>query len=149
MEAASRRHVVLDAYPVVALLRDEPCAGEVAEVMAAEASVISAVTLGEVADVLVRRYEEDPARVEMTLESLLVESISVEPPTVDVAIRAGLLRARWYRRRGREASLGDCFVVAAARRGDAIATADPILAEVARGEGLEVVALPDSSGQRP
>jgi hypothetical protein len=39
--------------------------------------------------------------------------------------------------------------VAAARSDDAIATADPVVAEIARGAGLEVVALPDSNGRRP
>jgi PIN domain nuclease of toxin-antitoxin system len=133
----------------VALLRDEPCADEVGEILAGAVPVVSAVTLAEVTDVLVRSYGEDPARVEMTLGSLLTESIDVESPSAEIAIEAGLLRGRWYRRQRREVSLGDCFVVAAARSDDAIATADPVVAEIARGAGLEVVALPDSNGRRP
>jgi uncharacterized protein with PIN domain len=149
VEATPGPRVVLDAYPLVALLRDEPCAGEVMEILDSYVSVTSTVTLGELVDVLVRRYEEDVTGVEMVVASLLQESVAVEPPTVEAAVRAGLRRARWYRRRAREVSLGDTFVLAAARPGDAIATADPVLAEIARAEGVDVKALPDSSGRRP
>jgi hypothetical protein len=37
-----------------------------------------------------------------------------------------------------------CFVLAAAQDGDAVATAEPVVAELARGEGLDVEALPES-----
>jgi PIN domain nuclease of toxin-antitoxin system len=148
MATAAARRVVLDAYPLLAFLRDEPCAAEVGEIIAAGSSVTSSVTVAEAADVLVRVHGEDPGRVGATLGSLLADLVSVEAPDVEVGTRAGLLRARAYRRH-REISLGDCFVVAAARRGDVIATADPLLAVLAREEGLDVLALPDSSGRRP
>jgi PIN domain nuclease of toxin-antitoxin system len=67
-----------------------------------------------------------------------------------LALYAGCLRARHYRRRQCEISHGDCFAVALARNRRApIATADPALAVVARGEGVEVISLPDSAGKRP
>jgi hypothetical protein len=46
-------------------------------------------------------------------------------------------------------SLGDCFVLATAGPGDAVATADPVVAAVARAEGIGVESLPDSTGRRP
>lgn len=149
MEAPAGPRIVLDAYPLLAFLRDEGCAAEVAEILTRGRSVTSAVTVAEVADVLVRTHGEDPRQVEAILGSLLGDLVEVVAPTVEDGARAGLLRARWYRRRHREVSLGDCFVVAAAAPGDAVATADPLLAEMARGEGVDVVALPDSAGRRP
>lgn len=67
-----------------------------------------------------------------------------------LALAAGSLRARHYRRRTCEVSLGDCCALALAKRRDlALATADPELAATARAESVDVVALPDSRGRRP
>jgi predicted nucleic acid-binding protein len=67
-----------------------------------------------------------------------------------VALNAGPLRAKHYRRRHCEVSQGDCFALALAKhRGLALATADPDLAAVARAEGVELIRLPDSHGRRP
>jgi hypothetical protein len=46
-------------------------------------------------------------------------------------------------------SLADCFLVASVVDGVSIATADRPVAEIARAEGIEVIALPDSTGRRP
>ena len=110
---------------------------------------MSAVTLGEVADVLVRVFGQSAERVGAVLESMLEDAIAVESPEAETGTRAGLLRARWYRRRVCEVSLADCFVLAVAQGGDAVATADPVLAELARAEGIGVEALSDSAGRRP
>jgi uncharacterized protein with PIN domain len=149
VEASTSTRVVLDAYPVVALLRGEPCAVEVAALVRQRSAVMSAVTVAEVTDVLVRVFGQDAERVAAVLESLLDETIAVEVPGTEAATRAGLIRARWYQPRVREVSLGDCFVLATAQSGDVIATADPVIADVARAEALGVEALPDSSGRRP
>ena len=63
---------------------------------------------------------------------------------------AGALRARYYRKRQCEISLGDCFALALAKRRRAsLATSDPDLASAARSEGVAIVPLPDSRGTRP
>jgi predicted nucleic acid-binding protein len=60
------------------------------------------------------------------------------------------MRSRHYDKKTKTLSLADCLLLAhAILAGDAIATADPPLAAVARVEGLDVIALPDSSGERP
>lgn len=65
------------------------------------------------------------------------------------ARRSGSLRARYYHRGECDLSLADCILLASAGDGERIATTDPAVATVARAEGIDVVALPDSSGQRP
>jgi hypothetical protein len=46
--------------------------------------------------------------------------------------------------------MADSFLLAhALTDGGPIATSDPPIAAVARGEGVDVVGLPDSSGKRP
>jgi rRNA-processing protein FCF1 len=65
------------------------------------------------------------------------------------ATRAADIRARHYHWRDRDLSLADCFVIAAARPGDAVATSDSAVAHVARAEGLDVLALPNARGRRP
>jgi hypothetical protein len=69
-----------------------------------------------------------------------------EPDEAD-AWRAAELRARLYDRNDRSLSLADCFLLAHASEDGAVATSDPPVAEVARSEGIAVVALPDSSGR--
>ncbi len=60
------------------------------------------------------------------------------------------LRAKHYHRERRPVSIADCICLATALRlKEDLATTDPALAAVAREEGVTVVALPDSSGQRP
>jgi PIN domain nuclease of toxin-antitoxin system len=46
--------IVLDAYAVIAFLRDEPAADEVASLMRSDAVAMTAVGLGEVVDHLTR-----------------------------------------------------------------------------------------------
>jgi rRNA-processing protein FCF1 len=74
---------------------------------------------------------------------------SVHPVDESVAWRGALLRARHYHRSTSALSLADCVLVASAGPDDSIATADPAVATAARAEGIDVIALPSSSGQRP
>jgi predicted nucleic acid-binding protein len=59
-----------------------------------------------------------------------------------VACHAAEIRARHYHRSSRPISLADAVLVASARQGDQIATADPDVLAVADAEGLELVPLP-------
>lgn len=81
---------------------------------------------------------------------LVAGGLEVMPVDDAIGREAGRLHAVWYDRAKRPLSLADCVALATANAlGDSIATADPPLAETARAEAREVVALPDAAGRRP
>jgi len=139
---------LLDAYPLLALLLEEPAAQEVQGILAEQDAAISAVNLTEALDLAQRRNdipEHALARALAPLRTVL-EILPVEEKH---AWRAADLRARYYDRRERAVSLADCLLVASAAAGDRIATSDLAVAEVVRAEAIPIVALPDSAGVRP
>lgn len=142
MEAPARR-VVLDAGPVIALLLDEPRADAVQSLLGSRDARMSTVNAAEVVDVLVRVRGGEPERVSARVDELLsvVEPVT---PSLDVAARAGELRARHFRR-DRRLSLADCFCLATAEAGDTIVTTDGPLASAARADGIEVELLDSRS----
>jgi PIN domain nuclease of toxin-antitoxin system len=141
--------ILLDAYALVALLRDEAAADEVEALLRDGKSAVTVVNLAEAVDV-VARHDDVPVReVHDTLEPLLDDALALVAQDAVDAFRAADLRRRYYDRRARALSLADCLLLAACGEGDSVATADPPLAEAARSEGLTVVALPDSTGVRP
>ncbi len=138
--------IVLDPFAVLALLRDEPAAALVQQLVESDEDVaLTALGVAEVLDHLVRllRADEDEAVLD-------VAQLGLTPPTsidVSVAMQAGLLRARHYQRKNRAVSLADCVAAASARLSNArLASADPQLLDMCRDEGIDVVALPDSTG---
>jgi predicted nucleic acid-binding protein len=141
--------VVLDAYALVALLAEEPAAAEVEALIRERPTAIPAVNLAESLDVSERGLGAPRGRVRGAVEPLLAGELGVLDCTVRDAWRAASLRAQYYDRRERPLSLADCFLLAAAGDEDEVATADPAVAEVARAEGIGLVALPDGSGIRP
>ena len=136
---------VLDAYAVLALLKDEPAAAEVQRLLDAGTGALTALGVAEVVDHLVRLVgtdEEDAA-----LDVAQLGLASPDPVDGELALQAGLLRARHYHRRNCAVSLADCVAAESARSlGSAVATSDPHLLDVCRDEGIGVVPLPDSSG---
>lgn len=139
---------VLDAYCLIALLRDEPAAGEVEALLHAESAAISAINLAESLDVLQRRDGIGESELHRELSLLPGDALEVRPVTTGHAWRAAELRTRYYDRRERDLSLADCILLASAGPGERIATADPAVVEVARAEGLDVLALPGRDGAR-
>jgi PIN domain nuclease of toxin-antitoxin system len=140
---------VLDAYAVIAYLRGEACADEVATLLR-EPTVLTAVNAAEVVDQLVRVFGRDPDDVHADLALLARAGMSVQPVSAELGLEAGRLRARHYHGQRRAVSLADCVAAAAAlaeRR--PLATSDPALAIVVREEGGQVHALPGSGGTRP
>ena len=134
--------VLLDAYALIAYLRDEPGAAAVQDLLWKGELAMSAVQLGEVVDRM-ERIDGVPAdEVEVVISALAIE---VLPADYAVGAEAGRLRARHYRPTGRTLSIADAFCAAtAALQMCALATADPVLLTVAEAEGCATVRLPGS-----
>jgi predicted nucleic acid-binding protein len=140
--------VVFDAQPVIAFLTGEPAADEVAALIAGERAQMSVANAGEVLDVLIRVRLLDAEEARIGLDMLLDEAVEALPVTRPIALRAAELRAGSYRRRRIEVSFADCVAIATAEPDGRLATSDRVLAKVARGEGVEIISLPDSKGRR-
>jgi PIN domain nuclease of toxin-antitoxin system len=141
-------NVVLDAYAVIAALVGERAGREVEPLL--KDGVVSAPNLAEVLDVCVRVHGNPEPVVRERIGWLISGGLAVADLEPRSALEAGALRAKHYRRRSCEISLGDCYAFVLARhRGLALATADPDLAGVARAEGGRLIGLPDSRGKRP
>ncbi len=83
--------MILDAYAVVAFLRDEPAAGEVAQLLASNEDVaLTALGAAEVLDRLVRL---GPVEDEALLDLARLGLTEPEPLDAGAAAPAGLLRA--------------------------------------------------------
>lgn len=140
---------VLDAYAVVAYLRSEPCAGEVAHLLRSP-TALTAVNAAEVLDQLVRVFGRGPDDVHGDLALLAHVGMELAPVTGEIGLHAGRLRARHYHRERSAVSLADCIAAATALgRQQPLATSDPALAAVVRAEGGSVHPLADSSGRTP
>jgi predicted nucleic acid-binding protein len=139
--------IVLDSYAVLALLKDEPAANQVGRLLASEDASLTVLGVAEVLDHLIRLVgaDEDEAVLDLAQLGLLPPS----PVDGPLAIRSGLLRARHYHRKHRAVSLADCVAAEMARVIDGpLASADPHLLDVCQDEGIQLIALPDTSGQR-
>ncbi|ORV10855.1 PIN domain-containing protein [Mycobacterium celatum] len=138
---------VLDAYAVLALLKGEPAAEPVAQLLGDDPNVfLTPLGVAEVLDHLVRIEKATDEEAALDLAQLGL----ADPPALDetVATRAGLLRARHYHRTRRAVSLADCVVAVVARSAKtAVATSDPHLLELCHDEGIDVIVLPDSTGR--
>lgn len=133
---------MLDAGPLIAVLRDEPHAVGVVSAIGDAAVAVSTVTLAETVDVLERVHGWSSSALAETTEGVLGVALDFVVPTPAIAARAGSLRARHYRRRANDVSLGDCFVIATAAVGDTIVTSDRALERVARAEAVAVQLVP-------
>jgi PIN domain nuclease of toxin-antitoxin system len=140
---------VLDAYAVLAYLRAETCADEVATLLRTP-TVITAANAAEVLDQLVRVYERDPDDVHADLALLANAGMDIIAVTADQGLAAGRLRARHYHRERCAVSLADCLAAAAALgRDKPLATSDPALSALVRAEGGTIHRLADSEGVKP
>jgi PIN domain nuclease of toxin-antitoxin system len=141
--------IVLDAYAVLAYLRDERAAEEVGKLLSGP-TMLAAVNAAEVVDQLVRVYAQDPDDVHANLVMLAHTGMELAAVPADTGVLAGRLRARHYHRERMAVSLADCVAAAAALSTEcALATADPALASLVRSEGGRVHSLPDTAGRLP
>jgi PIN domain nuclease of toxin-antitoxin system len=140
---------ILDAYAVIAYLRGEPCAAEVAELLRGQ-PLLTSVNAAEVCDQMVRVFGADPDGIDADLALLGHAGLRVLPVSYELGMEAGRIRARRYHRERAAVSLADCVAAAAALAHRLpLATADPALATMLRAEGGDVHPLPDSRGRRP
>ena len=140
--------VVLDAYAVIAALVGEPARKDVEPHLAT--GCISAANLSEVMDVCVRVHRNAEAVVRERIDWLVAGGLEIVVLDTALAVAAGALRARRYRKRDCEISLSDSIAAAlAASRGQPLATSDPHLADAALAEGIELLPLPDTRGRLP
>ncbi|MBM2824234.1 MAG: Ribonuclease VapC [Thermoleophilia bacterium] len=141
--------ILLDAYAVLALARGEGPADEVEEIVRAHDCAMSAANYFEVADRLQRLWGWSKDDTSERFARLFGEPVRVLPFDEATAWHGADIRARHYERNTCALSLADCALLASAGPDDSIATADPAVAFVARAEGIGLIPLPDSSGQRP
>jgi len=140
---------ILDAYTVLAYLRGEPSADQVAALLR-QPTTLTAANAAEVVDQLVRVFAHDADDVHGDLLLLANIGMEIAAVTVEVGLLAGRLRGRHYERDTMAVSLADCIAAATAlTRRQSLATADPALARMLRREGGTVHALPDSRGRLP
>jgi predicted nucleic acid-binding protein len=139
--------IVLDSYAVLALLNGGPAAGDVQRIVEDdEDSLLTPLGVAEVLDHLVRlaNVEEEEAMLDLAQLGLATPT----PVESELAARAGLLRARHYRRKSRAVSLADCVAAENARPlGCRLASADPHLLDLCRDESIAVIPLPDSTSR--
>jgi predicted nucleic acid-binding protein len=139
----------LDAYALVAVAGDEPAADEVEQLLRTADPAITAINLAEAIEVLLRVYGLPDDAVSAAIAPVITAPLVVVACTEGHAWTVAALRRRHYDRRRRPLSLADCFLLASAGPADRIATADPVVADAARKEGIGLVPLPDTSGRRP
>jgi predicted nucleic acid-binding protein len=139
--------IILDSYAILAILKGEPAAAQVQELVEGdEDSALTSLGVAEVIDHLVRlaNAEEDEAILDLAQLGLATPT-AVE---ADLATRAGLLRARHYHRKNRAVSLADCVAAETARPlGSRLASPDPHLLDLCRDEHVAVIPLPDSASR--
>jgi PIN domain nuclease of toxin-antitoxin system len=136
---------ILDAYAVIAYLRDEPAAEAVAGLLASGEAALTAVGLGEVFDQLVRVAGGDEEDVALDLAELgLLDALDVDAA---LGAAAGRFRARHYHRTRCPVSMADCVLAESGRTlARPVATSDPHLLGVCHAEGIGVIVLPGSDG---
>ncbi len=141
---------VLDAQAIVAGLTAEPAMAAVTRILRDRDSVpmVSAATVAETMDVLVRGRHHRVERCDAQLELLYSGGLEVVPVDEEIGRLAGVLRARHWNRDHRPVSLADCMALATAMISrEPLATADAALIGAARAEGHPVIVLPDSQGR--
>lgn len=132
----------LDAYALIGFLAGGQALEPVRQLLRAGGAAVTTANIAETCDVSARRFGIPIARVVDLLDPLFGGPLKVVPLDLATAINAGALRAEHYARGGRELSIADAVLLASARRGDAIATADPLVLELAAQRGIVPMALP-------
>ncbi len=147
IEAAESSATLIDASALIALLGDEPAAGEVQEMLRSGAAMTT-LNLAEAIDRLKRRYGLEVEQTRPVIEGLLTKSLMLLALGPAQAWRAGEIRSAHYHRSRCPISLADAVLLASAPAGGRIASSDGPLLKVAASEGIPTTVLPDSKGRR-
>jgi uncharacterized protein with PIN domain len=134
--------VLLDAFALIALLADEPAAGEVEALLRQGNAAMTAVNLAEALDVLQRIQGIPRDRLEEITLPLVGERMTLITIDEQIARAAADIRARRYHRTRAPLSLADCILLAATGASDVLATADGPLLRAAEAENVNVKQLP-------
>ncbi len=134
--------ILLDAYALISFLVGGPATSQVRAILREGDAAVATANLIEVLDISQRVYNLPIVRAMDVLAPLFEGSVT--PVLLDLAIsqRAADIRARHYHRSRRPISLADAVLIASAKRGDRIATADPDVLAVVKAEKLGPIALP-------
>jgi PIN domain nuclease of toxin-antitoxin system len=128
--------IVLDAWPVVRLLKREAGAARVQRLIAEHDACMSSVNLGEVYHSLIRSHGR---RIAAERVAAIPRVVDVEDPDWALVQRAAELKA------GGGLSYPDAFCVATARRHEApLYTGDPEIVRLADA-GVEIVDLREAA----
>jgi predicted nucleic acid-binding protein len=133
---------LLDAYALIAFLVGGPAAAEVRAILRGGDAAVATANLAETLDVSHRLHGLRVERAYEVLEPLLEGPLKPVYLDVSVARRAAEIRAQHYHRSSRPISLADAVLIASAREGDQIATADPDVLAIAKTERIAAVELP-------
>jgi PIN domain nuclease of toxin-antitoxin system len=140
--------LVFDAYPLAAVLLDEPAAEIVTPLLSASLSesAVAAVTAAEVVDVVGRTTGARPEDIAAAVEWWVEGGLDVVSVDWRLARRAGGLRATHYHRSRMPVSLADCVAIVLAEELDGtLVTSDPPLLRLAGKIGVTVHPVPDTN----
>jgi predicted nucleic acid-binding protein len=128
---------------LVAFLVGGPAASQVRGILREGEAAIATANLAESLDVSQRVHGLPIASAMDTLEPLLDGPLTTVALDLATARRAAEIRARHHHRSTCPISLADAVLLATARPGDRLATADPDVLAVAPREEIEPLALPE------
>jgi PIN domain nuclease of toxin-antitoxin system len=133
---------LLDAYALVAYLIGGPAQEKVKSILREGETAVATSNLVETFDVAERVHGLPVSLASEKIEGLFAGSLSVVQLDEHLARRAAELRVEHYHRSRSPLSLADVILIASARVGDRIATADPDVLSTAGSLGIETVELP-------
>jgi PIN domain nuclease of toxin-antitoxin system len=133
---------LLDAYALIAYVIGGPAQEKVKSILREGNTAVATANLVEIYDVAERVRGLPVPRASEVIEGLFAGSLSVVQLDEHLARRAAELRIEHYHGSRSPLSLADVILIASARPGDRIATADPDVLTTAETLGIETVVLP-------
>lgn len=141
--------VVLDAAALIAVMKNEPAANTVGDLLHGS-TVMSSVNYCEVIDHLLRLVRVDQDWIDLHLAPVMHTSLQVVAPDAQLAEEAAQVQAVNYHSRDCPISLADSFSIATAISVNApLATSDPAIIGVLAEMDHQAIALPNSRGEFP
>jgi PIN domain nuclease of toxin-antitoxin system len=143
---------IFDAAPLVAVLLGE-AGGLATGRMLSDTDAghaVCALNAAEVVDRVSRGSGEPAENVAVGMELWFEAALRCVPLDWTRACRAAELRARHYHRTRSPVTLADCGAIALAEQiGTELVTSDGPMLRLGRELGIDVIAVPDSSGRTP